>query len=90
MKTVRNCQSYKGVKKLLTYGPKSCMQNVVFKFNEGTVDIVKEYKYLGVVISSVQKLNGNVFKNHFVYISEKPQKLCILLYIQQMNWESCL
>ena len=29
---------------------------------------------MGVVISSVQKLNGNIFKNHFVYISEKASK----------------
>ena len=60
--------------KVMIFGPKSCMQNVVFKFNEGSVDIVKEYKYLGVVISSVQKLNGNIFKNHFIYISEKASK----------------
>ena len=60
--------------KVMIFGPKSCKQNVVFKFNEVSVYIVKEYKYLDFVISSVQKLNGNIFKNHFDYIPEKASK----------------
>ena len=47
-----------------------------FKFNNKTLDIVQEYKYLGVVINSVKTLKGDIFKNMKIHIADKARKAC--------------
>ena len=47
-----------------------------FIFNEKKLEIVQEYKYLGVVICSTKILKGNLFKNMDSYLSDKGHKSC--------------
>jgi exonuclease III len=46
----------------------------VFIFNDKKLEIVNEYKYLGVVINSIQHVKGNIFKNMIKYTSNKAYK----------------
>ena len=45
-----------------------------FSFNKKVLDIVTQYKYLGVIVNSVSNCRGDIFKNMFSYISDKARK----------------
>ena len=47
-----------------------------FTFNNKILDIVQEYKYLGVVFNSVKTLKGDIFKNMKTHIADKARKAC--------------
>ena len=51
--------------------------DVTFTFNGKKVDIVQEYKYLGIIFSSVKTHSGNLFKSHLQYAYDKAKRLCI-------------
>ena len=48
----------------------------IFKFNGKSLDIVSEYKYLGVIFNNTVNLKANIFKNMIQYIAIKSRKAC--------------
>ena len=47
-----------------------------FKFNNKSLDIVLEYKYLGVIFNNTANLKANIFKNMIQYTATKSRKAC--------------
>ena len=45
-----------------------------FTFNRKLLDIVEEYKYLGVLLNRTNNLRGKIFKNMQEYITTKARK----------------
>ena len=48
----------------------------IFTFNEKNLEIVNNYKYLGVIINSVKNSRGNIFKDMWQYTADKGLKAC--------------
>ena len=58
--------------KIMIYGNHN--EDITFKFNDKTLEIVDEYKYLGVIFNNCRNIRGNIFKKMPSYISEKGRK----------------
>ena len=58
--------------KVMIYGTND--NNCSFKFNNKTLQIVEEFKYLGVIFNSTRTLKGNIFKQMWPYVSDKATK----------------
>ena len=58
--------------KVMIFG--NSKQSHVFTFNGKELDVVHEYKYLGVIINSVKDARGNLYKHMMSYISDKARK----------------
>ena len=58
--------------KIMVYG--NYDEDTTFTFNDKTLEIVDEYKYLGVVLNSCRNIRGNIFKKMIPYITEKGRK----------------
>ena len=52
----------------------------VFTFNQKKLEIVDDYKYLGVTINSVKTSRGNLFKTMVDYICDKSSKAIFHVY----------
>ena len=49
---------------------------VILTYNGNAVDVVRSYKYLGNVIHSIQKQNGDIFNHSHEYLSDKGRRAC--------------
>ena len=49
---------------------------VTLTYIGNAVDVVRSYKYLGNVIQSIQKQNGDIFNNSHEYLSDKGRQAC--------------
>ena len=49
---------------------------VTLTYNGNAVDVVRSYKYLGNVIHSIQKQNGDIFNHSHEYLSDKGRRAC--------------
>ena len=58
--------------KIMVYGKYD--NDVSFTFNDKDLQIVQEYKYLGVLLNPVKSLKGNIFKEMWPFIAEKATK----------------
>ena len=52
----------------------------VFKFNNTILDIVQDYKYLGVVLSSIKNCRGNIYKKMVDYTVDRSNRANFMLY----------
>lgn len=43
-------------------------------FNNKPIEQVSDYKYLGNILQSIRAINGDIFKNHYDYVSDKARK----------------
>ena len=59
----------------IIYG-KGVKLNCNFNFNGKQLEQVNEYKYLGVIVNSIQSVTGNIFRNMIKYTTEKAHKAC--------------
>ena len=61
--------------KVMIFGKKNKKtEECVFNFNNKSLDIVKEYKYLGVIFNTVSTSRGNIFNNMRSYIAQKASR----------------
>ena len=60
--------------KVMLFG--NCRKNCSFTFNGTSLDIVNEYKYLGIIFNSIQRSNGCIFKCMKKYTCDKALKAC--------------
>ena len=51
-----------------------------FEFNKERLEIVNEYKYLGVVLNSTKCIRGNKYKSMVDYITDKSTKATFMVY----------
>lgn len=58
--------------KVMIFG--NCKDIPNFIFNGKRLDIVDNYKYLGVVINSIKNMRGNLFKDMISYCCDKARK----------------
>ena len=49
-------------------------ENKIIMFNNKEIECVNKYKYLGVMINSVKRCNGDIFREHSNYIKEQEAK----------------
>ena len=54
-------------------------ENKIIMFNNKEIECVNKYKYLGVMINSVKRCNGDIFREHSNYIKEKSNKAIFAL-----------
>ena len=59
--------------KIVNFGKESS-NNHSFMFNNKPLEIVNEYKYLGVLMNSVKTLKGDIFKQMKPFIADKARK----------------
>jgi hypothetical protein len=58
--------------KIMVFG--NSKEELHFIFNNKSLEIVKEYKYLGVIFNSVCNIRGNLFKNMWPFIAKKGSR----------------
>ena len=58
--------------KIMTFGKNSSVHT--FSFNNKQLEIVTQYKYLGVIFNTCRNMKGNIFKSMGSYISDKARK----------------
>ena len=57
-------------------------QEVILKFNNRTIEQVKEYKYVGNIVRSTHKSISDVFSNNFAYLCGKAKQAIFSLKLK--------